>query len=111
MDPKNERAYELKGDFFKTNLQIEEAFVQYSKAVQINPESSSAISSLGDVLKFKGRLNEALQHYKRALSLNVNQPSTLMALMNTKLTCCDWDNYNEYFNHLVKVVTEQVQNG
>lgn len=60
MDPNNERAYELKGDFFKTNSQIEEAFVQYSKAVQINPESSSAISSLGDVLKFKGKLNEAL---------------------------------------------------
>ena len=33
MDPNNERAYEIRGDFFKTNSQIEEAFVQYSKAV------------------------------------------------------------------------------
>ena len=60
----NESAYEMKGDLFKTNARIEEAFVQYSKALSINPESSSAISSLGDVLKFKGRLTEALQHYK-----------------------------------------------
>ena len=105
MDPNNADVYELKGDFFKTNSQIEEAFVQYSKAVQINPESSSAISSLGDVLKFKGKLNEALDHYKKALTLNVNQPNTLMALMNTKLNCCDWDNYAECFNTLVQVVT------
>jgi tetratricopeptide (TPR) repeat protein len=56
LDPRNEAAYEIKGDLFKTNLHIEEAFVNYSKAVQLNPASSSAISSLGDVLKFKGRL-------------------------------------------------------
>jgi Flp pilus assembly protein TadD len=89
----NESAYEMKGDLFKTNARIEEAFVQYSKALSINPESSSAISSLGDVLKFKGRLTEALQHYKQSLNLNINQPQTLMALMNTKLACCDWENY------------------
>jgi len=72
MDPMNEIAYEMKGDLFKGNARIEEAFVQYSIALQINPESSSAISSLGDVLKFKGKLIEALQHYKESLRLNVN---------------------------------------
>lgn len=54
MDPNNESAYQMKGDLFKTNLKIDEALAQYSKAVQINPESSSAISSIGDVLKFRG---------------------------------------------------------
>ena len=111
MDPNNERVYEFKGDLFQKNFQIEEAFIEYSKAVQINPESSSAISSLGNVLKFKGKLTEALAHYKRALKLNVNQPNTLMELMNTKLACCDWENYDEYFQHLVNVVTAQVQRG
>jgi hypothetical protein len=33
MDPMNEAAYEMKGDLFKTNHHIEEAFVNYSKAV------------------------------------------------------------------------------
>lgn len=56
----NVSAYEMKGDLFKTNALIEEAFIQYSKALSINPESSSAISSLGDVFKFTGRLTEAL---------------------------------------------------
>jgi tetratricopeptide (TPR) repeat protein len=63
MDPNNVTAYEIKGDLFKHSARIEEAFIEYSRAVQINPESSSAISRLGDVLKFKGQLTEALLHY------------------------------------------------
>ena len=34
-----------------------------------------------------------------------------MALMNTKLQCCDWEHYDEYFQHLVTVVATQIQNG
>ena len=34
-----------------------------------------------------------------------------MALMNTKLNCCDWENYDECFKTLVQVVTTQIQNG
>ncbi len=49
MDPMNECAYEIKGDLFKTNSKIEEAFVYYSKALEINPESSSANRSLGEI--------------------------------------------------------------
>lgn len=33
MDPNNERVYEFKGDLFQKNFQIEEAFIEYSKAV------------------------------------------------------------------------------
>ena len=60
MDPDNAGAYEIKGDLYKNNELIEEAFIQYSRAVELNPESSSGISSLGDLLKGKGKLNEAL---------------------------------------------------
>ena len=31
--------------------------------------------------------------------------------MNCKLTCCDWENYDEYFQNLVQTVTAQVQKG
>lgn len=70
MDANNVGAFELKGDLYKTNMKIEEAFIEYSKAVQVNPESSSAISNMGDILKFKGKIKEALEHYKKALSIN-----------------------------------------
>jgi hypothetical protein len=33
MDPMNESAYEMKGDLFKNNARIEEAFIEYSKAI------------------------------------------------------------------------------
>ena len=106
MDPNNESAYQMKGDLFKTNLKIDEALAQYSKAVQINPESSSAISSIGDVLKFRGQWTEALQHYKKSLTLNENQPETLMQLIQTKLNCCDWENFWDYWQRLAVIVRD-----
>ena len=34
-----------------------------------------------------------------------------MALMHTKLSCCDWENYDGLFQHLLNLVTQQVQMG
>ena len=47
---------------------------QYSKAVELNPESSSGMSSVGDIYKMKGKLKEALHHFKKALDLNPDNP-------------------------------------
>ena len=90
----------MKGDLFLKNAKMEEAFIQYSKALSINPESSSAISSLGDMLKMDGRFTQALQHYKESLRLNITQPMTLAQLLHTKFHCCDWDQLNDCFLRL-----------
>lgn len=34
-----------------------------------------------------------------------------MALMNTKLACCDWENYHEYFKTLAQMVRAQIKQG
>ena len=34
-----------------------------------------------------------------------------MALMHTKLNTCNWENFDELFQHLLNLVTQQIQMG
>ena len=105
MDPGNAGAYEIKGDLYKRNQLIDEAMYQYSKAVELNPESSSGMSSVGDIYKMKGKLKEALHHFKKALDLNPDNPQTMMQLLSVKMSTCNWENFNEMFQHFHHLVT------
>jgi tetratricopeptide (TPR) repeat protein len=46
LQPKNERAYEIKGDLFKEIGNYNMAFFFYTKAIEINPESSTCMTSI-----------------------------------------------------------------
>lgn len=91
MSPNYEKALELKGDLHKHFGQIDQAFIYYTKAVEVNPESSSAMSNLADLYRYQGKLKEAIEHYQKALSVNQDLASTFHAMCNAKLFCCDWD--------------------
>lgn len=52
MDPNNEKAFELKGDVYRYYGLIDKAFIFYSKAIDINPESSSAMNNLAEVYHY-----------------------------------------------------------
>jgi tetratricopeptide (TPR) repeat protein len=50
--------------------QIDEAIVQYQKAVELNPNYVEAQNNLGGALAQKGRLDEAILHCQQALTLD-----------------------------------------
>jgi tetratricopeptide (TPR) repeat protein len=76
----------------------------YKQAIAVNPESHSANSSLGDLLRCNGKLREAIEHYKKALSVRVDLADTFSKLCNAKLTCCDWEQQDECYQHLYNLV-------
>lgn len=90
-DPKNENAFQLKGDLFFRLEQIDLAFMFYKRAIEVNPESHRANSSMGDIFQCSGKLKEAIDHYKKALSVRVDLADTFAKLCKAKLTCCDWE--------------------
>ena len=49
MDPLNEKAFELKGDLYKFYGHMDKAFIFYSKAIEMNPESSSCMSNIAEM--------------------------------------------------------------
>ena len=49
---------------------LEEAVLQYNKALQIRPEFALAHNNLGAALSRQGKLNEAIYHYDRALQID-----------------------------------------
>ena len=85
-DPTHERAIELKGDLHHSCGQLEQAFMYYKKAIEVNPESHSAMSSMGDILlRHGGKLKEAIEHYKKALSVRVDLVGTFSKLCYAKM--------------------------
>jgi tetratricopeptide (TPR) repeat protein len=59
------RAFMLKG-------QVDDAVVQYQRALQINPNYSGAYDSLGQALVRKGQVDDAVAQYQKALAINPN---------------------------------------
>ncbi len=48
---------------------VDEAMVQYQKALQINPDSAEAHNNLGNALLQKGNVDEAIAQYQKALEV------------------------------------------
>jgi lipopolysaccharide biosynthesis regulator YciM len=83
----------------------------YNRAIEVNPESHRANSSMGDILTSSGKLKEAIDHYKKALSVRIDLADTFAKLCKAKLTCCDWDQQDECYNHLFSLVSKQMEAG
>jgi len=49
---------------------VDEAIVQYQKALEINPANAEVHNNLGNILLEKGQVDEAIAHCQRALEIN-----------------------------------------
>jgi tetratricopeptide (TPR) repeat protein len=57
------------GYVLRQNGQVDEAIIQYQKALEIDPEYAKAHYNLGNALFQKGRVDEAMEHYQKALKI------------------------------------------
>lgn len=73
------------GNSYRSVGQIEQAFVELTRAVQINPSLAEARTNLGNLYLQKGQIQQAVQEYRQALSLLPNDPKTLNNLGNAYL--------------------------
>jgi tetratricopeptide (TPR) repeat protein len=69
-NPKCWVAYNNLGDaLFRKNL-LDEAMVQFQKALEINPDYAEARYNLGVALSKKGHVDKSIDQYERALEIN-----------------------------------------
>jgi tetratricopeptide (TPR) repeat protein len=64
--------YNNLGHFLLQHGQVDGAFAQFQKALEINPNYAEAHNNLGIALEKKGRIVEAMEQYDQALNLMPN---------------------------------------
>ena len=66
---------------------IEEAMVQFRKAVQLVPNNCEELNNLGIALAAKGHFDEAIENYRKALQINPNYREALNNLAWALAAC------------------------
>jgi Flp pilus assembly protein TadD len=69
LQPKSADARERFGDALFRKGRMDEAIIQYQKALEIKPDFAEAHKTLGDTLLQIGRVDEAIVHYRKAVEL------------------------------------------
>ena len=63
-------AYDNLGNVLLGKGQVDEAIIQFQKALEIHPDDAIAYNNLGNALVQKGRLDEAIVQHRKALEIN-----------------------------------------
>jgi Flp pilus assembly protein TadD len=66
---------------------LDEAIVQFQKALELNPGDAKAHGNLGVVLADRGRFNEAMAHYQKALEIKPDFAAAHNGLAWLQATC------------------------
>lgn len=80
---------------------VEEAIIQYDKALQLQPNNPEAHNNLGNALAIQGKVNEAIVQYKTALKL---QPDYIKAHFNIGAAYSELGKYKEAVFHYSEVL-------
>ncbi|XP_021953749.1 UDP-N-acetylglucosamine--peptide N-acetylglucosaminyltransferase 110 kDa subunit isoform X2 [Folsomia candida] len=102
-------AYSNMGNTLKEMQDIAGALTCYSRAIQINPAFADAHSNLASIHKDSGNIPEAIQSYRTALKLKPDFPDAYCNLVHCLQIICDWSDYEERMEKLVKIVADQLE--
>jgi Tfp pilus assembly protein PilF len=98
---KAETHYNL-GVSYLTKEQLNDAFVEFQKAVKLDPKHKESLNSLGYLsFRFK-KYDEAISYYKRSISIDPNYSEALNNLGALYLDIENWDEAIKYFKMALK---------
>ncbi len=80
---------------------VDEAIVQYQKALQIKPDYADAHNNLGNVLFLKGKMDEAITQYQKALQI---KPDYAIAHNNLGIALNKTSHVDEAITHFQKAL-------
>ncbi|HXC28722.1 MAG TPA: tetratricopeptide repeat protein [Stellaceae bacterium] len=73
---------------------IEEALASYERALVLKPDFADALANRGELLRELGRYEEAVRDFERLLAVAPGYDYAAGGLLHTKITCCDWADYD-----------------
>ena len=72
MTGQDAEAYVMRGDWYGENGNLEQAFSEYNRAIEIDPQYADAYIGRGFVYQDKGELDKALADFDKAIYINPN---------------------------------------
>ena len=94
------------GDTYFVREQWDEAIVQYTNAIELDPELAEAYNNRGSVYHYKGEFDNAIADYSRAIELDPNYDPAYYNRGNTYLYKGEFDNAIADYNKVIEVSTD-----
>lgn len=95
LQPDFTEAHNNRGNALKELKRFDEALQSYDRAIQLKPDYPEVHKNRGVSLQELKRLDEALRSYERAIQLKPDNDFLLGFCFATKLSCCDWKNFDK----------------
>lgn len=84
-------AYNKLGYSYLKNAQINKAYVEFQKAIKLNPENKETLNYLGYINYKYNKYDEAIAHYKRAIAIDPKYADAINNLGVVYLDIKNWD--------------------
>ncbi len=94
----NAEAHNKLGYLYLSNSQFNKAFVEFQKAVNLNPKNKEAFNYLGYISARFKKYDEAISYYKKAISIDPDYSDAMNNLGVVYLDMENWDEAISYFN-------------
>jgi len=73
---------------------LEASLASYDRALELKPDFAEALNNRGIVLLEMGRREALIDNYRRLLAVAPEYPYIGGFLLNARLQCCEWDDYD-----------------
>jgi type IV pilus biogenesis/stability protein PilW len=93
------------GVSYLTNGQLNEAYVEFQKALKLDPDNKDTLKELGYISARFGKYDEAISYYKQAISLD---PDYSDALNNLGVVYIDIENWDEAIRNFKAALSNPV---
>ena len=84
-------AYNKLGFSYMKNAQINRAYVEFQKAIKLNPKNKETLNYLGYINAIYNKYDEAIANYKRAISIDPDYSEAMNNLGVVYLDIKKWD--------------------
>lgn len=95
-DPRNWQAYNNRGLVLHEMGHVDDAFLSYRKALELNSEADATLYNIGIYYRDKGRYDEAIEYYMRALAIKPDKTSALGHLVGIYFSIKEYAKALEY---------------
>ncbi len=104
LQPNYALAHNNRGNTLRSLGRFLEALQAYERALQLAPDYAHALDNRGRTLRELKRFDEAAQCFERLVALAPQTPYAPGLLLDTRLQCCDWRNYDQVSQAIVAAV-------